>query len=59
VKRGSEGRADSSAIDPERIVAAADAVLAGRGKAGRRPQLWDGRAAQQIVERLAEQLAGT
>jgi len=44
-------------VDSAKIVAAADAVLAGRGKTGRRPQFWDGRAAERIVETLAEQLA--
>ena len=36
-------------VAPERIVAEADAVLGGRYKAGRIPDLWDGRAAQRIV----------
>jgi len=31
-------------------------VLAGHGKTGRRPQFWDGRAAERIVVVLAEQL---
>jgi UDP-N-acetylglucosamine 2-epimerase (non-hydrolysing) len=54
-----EGTNTIVGVDPERIVAAADAVLTGRGKAGRRPQLWDGRAAERIVERLGERLEAT
>src|SRR5690606_18221880 len=48
-----EGTNTIVGVDPERIVAVAEAVLAGKGKAGRRPQLWDGRAAERIVETLA------
>jgi UDP-N-acetylglucosamine 2-epimerase (non-hydrolysing) len=43
---------------PARIVAEAEAILEGKGKAGRRPHLWDGRAAERIVEILATHLAG-
>ncbi len=35
--------------DPARIVAEAFRVLDGHGKTGRRPALWDGRAAERIV----------
>ena len=35
--------------DPQRIVAEALAILDGKGKAGRVPELWDGRAAERIV----------
>jgi len=35
--------------DPGRIVAEALAILDGRGKAGRVPELWDGQAAARIV----------
>lgn len=38
--------------DPGAIVAAATAVLDAGGKAGRRPELWDGAAAQRIVAEL-------
>jgi UDP-N-acetylglucosamine 2-epimerase (non-hydrolysing) len=44
--------------DPERIVAAAREVLAGRSKAGRIPPLWDGHAAERIVETLLRVLPG-
>ena len=38
--------------DPQRIVAEALAILDGKGKAGRVPELWDGRAAGRIVKVL-------
>jgi len=40
--------------DPERIVTEALAILDGGGKAGRIPELWDGRAAERIVNVFAE-----
>ncbi len=40
-------------VDPEAIVAAADAVLTGGGKRGRVPEYWDGHAAERIAEHLA------
>lgn len=41
---------------PQRIVAEARKILAGQGKFGKRPHLWDGRAAERIVDILAAQL---
>ena len=38
--------------DPARIVTEAVAILDGKGKAGRVPELWDGRAASRIVNVL-------
>jgi len=38
--------------DPERIVTEALAILDGKGKARRVPELWDGRAARRIVNVL-------
>ena len=38
--------------DPARIVEEAFRVLNGHGKVGRRPALWDGHAAERIVEVL-------
>ena len=42
--------------DPVRIVAEARKVLSGQGKQGRRPHLWDGKAAERIVAVLAGEL---
>lgn len=42
--------------DPARIVAEARRILRGEGKQGRRPALWDGRAAERIVAVLAKDL---
>ena len=44
--------------DPARIVAEAEAVLAGRGKAGRVPELWDGKTSERIAETYERFLAG-
>ena len=43
--------------DPTRIVAAAKEVLAGRGKTGRVPLLWDGYAAERIVDILVKHVS--
>ena len=43
--------------DPLRIVAEARKVLSGQGKQGRRPHLWDGKAAERIVAILTTELA--
>jgi UDP-N-acetylglucosamine 2-epimerase (non-hydrolysing) len=40
-------------VDPAAILAGAQTVLAGRGKRGRVPEYWDGRAAQRIAAHLA------
>jgi len=42
--------------DPERIVALALQTIAGNGKRGRRPNLWDGNAAVRIVDALVSRL---
>lgn len=42
--------------DPQRIVAEVKKVLRGEGKQGRRPDLWDGKAAERIVSILAKDL---
>ncbi|NTV09503.1 MAG: UDP-N-acetylglucosamine 2-epimerase (non-hydrolyzing) [Zoogloea sp.] len=44
--------------DRAAILRCADAILAGEGKRGRLPELWDGRAAGRIVADLAGWLAG-
>ncbi|HMT81063.1 MAG TPA: UDP-N-acetylglucosamine 2-epimerase (non-hydrolyzing) [Azonexus sp.] len=51
-----EGSNVLAGTDPVRIVAEARKVLAGKGKQGRRPQLWDGKAAERIVAILATEL---
>ena len=51
-----EGTNVLAGTDPTRIVAEVRKVLTGQGKQGRRPQLWDGRAAERIVEILASEL---
>jgi UDP-N-acetylglucosamine 2-epimerase (non-hydrolysing) len=38
--------------DPRNIIAAARDILAGKRKVGRVPPLWDGKAAERIVEIL-------
>jgi UDP-N-acetylglucosamine 2-epimerase (non-hydrolysing) len=43
--------------DPVRIVDEARKVMRGEGKQGRRPDLWDGKAAERIVAVLARELA--
>ena len=52
-----EGSNVLAGTDPARIVAEARKVLRGAGRQGRRPHLWDGKAAQRIVEVLAGELA--
>jgi UDP-N-acetylglucosamine 2-epimerase (non-hydrolysing) len=43
----------------ERILAAAREVLQTGGKAGRVPELWDGRAAERIIGVIEDWLAKT
>ncbi len=52
-----EGSNVLAGTDPARIVAEAKKVLRGEGKQGRRPHLWDGMAAQRIVDILARELS--
>ncbi|TVT47854.1 MAG: UDP-N-acetylglucosamine 2-epimerase (non-hydrolyzing) [Denitromonas halophila] len=42
--------------DPAKIVSEVHKVLSGEGKQGRRPDLWDGHAADRIVQLLAKEL---
>jgi UDP-N-acetylglucosamine 2-epimerase (non-hydrolysing) len=44
-----EGTNTVVGVDPARIVKEAGEILAGRGKQGRRPEFWDGRAAARIL----------
>jgi UDP-N-acetylglucosamine 2-epimerase (non-hydrolysing) len=48
----SEGTNLLVGTEPDKIIAAAQGVLAGRGKAGHIPPLWDGHAAERIVDIL-------
>jgi len=43
--------------DREAILACIDAILAGGGKRGRVPELWDGRASERIAADVAQWLA--
>jgi UDP-N-acetylglucosamine 2-epimerase (non-hydrolysing) len=52
-----EGSNVLAGTDPAVIVAEARKVLRGEGKAGRRPELWDGQAAMRIVAILADALS--
>ncbi|MES2901035.1 MAG: UDP-N-acetylglucosamine 2-epimerase (non-hydrolyzing) [Pseudomonadota bacterium] len=51
-----EGSNVLAGTDPARIVAEAKKVLRGEGKQGRRPHLWDGKAAERIVAVLTREL---
>jgi UDP-N-acetylglucosamine 2-epimerase (non-hydrolysing) len=54
----SEGTNQLVGTEPAKIVAAAREVLSGKSKAGRVPALWDGHAAERIVEILLRVLPG-
>ncbi|MES2208433.1 MAG: UDP-N-acetylglucosamine 2-epimerase (non-hydrolyzing) [Pseudomonadota bacterium] len=41
---------------PEKVITETRKVLAGEGKQGKRPELWDGYAAERIVKIIAEKL---
>lgn len=50
----SEGTNQLIGTDPAKIVSAAQAILTGKGKPGRVPPLWDGHAAERIVDILLQ-----
>lgn len=52
-----EGSNVLAGTDPEVIVREAHKVLRGEGKQGRRPHLWDGKAAERIVAILTREIA--
>jgi UDP-N-acetylglucosamine 2-epimerase (non-hydrolysing) len=52
----SEGTNLLVGTDPAKIVAAAQEILSGKGKSGRIPTFWDGRAAERIVDILLQAL---
>jgi UDP-N-acetylglucosamine 2-epimerase (non-hydrolysing) len=43
--------------DPVRLIEESTRILSGQGKQGRRPKLWDGKAAERTVAILARELA--
>jgi len=51
-----EGSNVLAGTDPQKILLEARKVLRGEGKQGRRPQLWDGKAAERIVAILEREL---
>jgi UDP-N-acetylglucosamine 2-epimerase (non-hydrolysing) len=51
-----EGSNVLAGTDPERIIGEARKVLEGKGKQGRRPHLWDGKAAERIVQILEKEI---
>ena len=53
----SEGTNLLVGTDPERILQATTDILVGKTKKGRIPRLWDGKAAQRIIEILMKSLA--
>ena len=53
----SEGTNVLIGSDPSRLVAEVAKILAGQGKRGRRPMLWDGLAAERTVDILSRELA--
>jgi UDP-N-acetylglucosamine 2-epimerase (non-hydrolysing) len=50
----SQGTNQLIGTDPAKILAAAQQILAGNGKPGRIPPLWDGHAAERIVQILLQ-----
>ncbi|MDQ3186386.1 MAG: UDP-N-acetylglucosamine 2-epimerase (non-hydrolyzing) [Pseudomonadota bacterium] len=52
-----EGSNVLAGTDPARIVAEVRKVLRGEGKQGRRPHLWDGKAAERIVDVLVKEMS--
>jgi UDP-N-acetylglucosamine 2-epimerase (non-hydrolysing) len=52
-----EGTNVLAGTDPARIALETRKVLRGEGKQGKRPRLWDGKAAERIVAILARELA--
>ena len=46
-------------MDAQKIAGEVDEILAGRGKGGRIPEGWDGRAADRIADAIERFLAGT
>jgi UDP-N-acetylglucosamine 2-epimerase (non-hydrolysing) len=54
-----EGTNEVVGLDVAKISAAVDAVVSGRGKQGRIPEGWDGRAGERVADALEAFLKGT
>jgi UDP-N-acetylglucosamine 2-epimerase (non-hydrolysing) len=54
----SEGTNTVVGVDPARIEREVDVILSKRGKSGRRPELWDGKASERIRDVLVSWLEG-
>ncbi len=52
-----EGSNVLAGTDPQKIISEANKILSNQGKPCRRPELWDGKAAERIVEILENKLA--
>ena len=52
-----EGTNSVVGTDHEKIMVAVDEILEGRGKRGRTPELWDGKAAIRIADDLMQWLS--
>lgn len=52
----SDGTNVLAGTDPQRIIAEVMKVLEGKGKRGRRPHLWDGKAAERMVQILTKEV---
>jgi UDP-N-acetylglucosamine 2-epimerase (non-hydrolysing) len=52
-----QGTNEIVGLDPAKIRKAVDAVFAGKRKTGQLPQLWDGYAAERIVEILRKEFS--
>jgi UDP-N-acetylglucosamine 2-epimerase (non-hydrolysing) len=54
-----EGTNTIVGLDAAKIAREVDAIMAGRGKRGRVPEGWDGRAGERVADALEQFLAGT
>ena len=52
-----EGTNELVGTDPGRILKACHRIMEGKGKAGRIPELWDGKASERIIRIISERLS--